>query len=338
MNYSLTVCVGDIFEELSHQAKKIDPGAFLVDNNNVVDIVDKPLTHDIVVYTSLGEFNGNHLPFLKILQQADKIYYFPPDHWSDGKILDFLNPTESTQGLTEQLLLMYSDKVVDTRKQQLYFSYDINPVVDDRKTQKLQMWVAGCSISHGVGVTQSERYGEILSRDFQLPCSFLTAPGSSIDWAADQILRCDLRPGDIVIWGLTNTNRTSYYHQQNLLHLNPNAYKRYPYLESICSQRYLLSETLFFQHLYSIERVINICQKLNVKLLIVGLLPEWGLFRFLKTLPNYFLYPYNVSLDSSGMNFTNFVDLGSDASHPGPKQHNAYKDFIKLKLKELNFI
>ena len=84
-------------------------------------------------------------------------------------------------------------------------------VVDQRKTAGQQIWIVGCSYAHGNCLEYiNQRYGQLVAEYYHLPVSFLTKPGSSIDWACDQILRADINPGDIVIWGITSVNRCSW--------------------------------------------------------------------------------------------------------------------------------
>ena len=52
-----------------------------------------------------------------------------------------------------------------------------------------------------------------------LPVSTLAQGGTSIFWAADQILRSDIRKDDIVIFMLTSTHRFPYYTNSQLKHI-----------------------------------------------------------------------------------------------------------------------
>jgi hypothetical protein len=77
---------------------------------------------------------------------------------------------------------------------------------------------------------------------------------------------------------------------------------------------------------------MNYCKKIKAKLFIVGLLPaNYSLLGFLKSLENYIHIPYTLTYNDS-MLFQKFEDLGDDLLHPGPKQHQTYKNTI------LNFI
>lgn len=330
-NFRLTVFLGDVSENVATQALQSDDSAFLLDFNNCLEFLDNKLTDDTTVYTSLGDVSNNVSQLWMLLNSADVVVYCPPDVWSDGKKVDPLSPTASIQGFTEHLLLMLpQDKVVDLDRGQL--SADPMPLVDNRRSEDPQLWVAGCSISHGVGVDSSQRYGQLLADELHLHCSFLTRAGSAIDWASDQILRSDIRPGDTVVWGLTSSERLTYIHNQKLLHgINASSYIIDDQLKNIVSATTLLSQNTFYQHMYSIDRVINFCKITKVKLLIVGLLTQAACLRHLSNTPFFHPYPYPPDFTDSNskfVNFLNFADIGTDNLHPGPEQHSLYKNFI----------
>jgi hypothetical protein len=197
--------------------------------------------------------------------------------------------------------------------------------------------VAGCSISHGTGVDKETRYGQLISNQLNIDCSFLTRPGSAIDWASDQIVRSDIRKGDIVIWGLTQACRTTFVHDNQLLPgVTVQSYQIYPNLDKILPLSTLLSQNTLYHHYMSIERAINFCKKCQAKLLMIGLSHQnSGIVSFLKTKKNYFLYPYRPGFDDV---VHTYIDFGTDNCHPGPMQHQEYADFCQSTLKKLNYI
>jgi len=330
-NFQLTVFLGDVSENVATQALQSDDSAFLLDFNNCLEFLNNELTSNTTVYTSIGDMANNVSPLWTLLNSADSVVYCPPAVWSDGKDVDPLSPTSSIQGFTEHLLLMLpQDKVVGLDRNQL--SADPMPLVDGRRSEYPQLWVAGCSITHGVGVDPSQRYGQLLADELNLPCSFLTRVGSAIDWSSDQILRSDIRTGDTVVWGLTSTERLTYIHDQELLHgITAKSYIINKQLEKIVSATTLLSQNTFYQHMYSINRVINFCKTTKVKLVIVGLLTSAACLRHLTNTPFFYPYPYPpdfTDFNSKFVNFLNFADIGTDNLHPGPEQHSLYKNFI----------
>jgi hypothetical protein len=324
--------VGDVGSYLAAAAKRFDPAALLIDHANHSTVLSLLLTTDITGYTSVGDFPDQAYLLLQICEHADEIFYMPPKFWADKKSVDQFDPNASNQGYTEYLLTKVAahKPVIGLTLNQLN-----NPVslVDQRKTQSPQIWVAGCSISHGVGVQPGQRYGSLLSQELQLPCSFLTRGGSSIDWASDQICRSDIRSGDIVIFGLTSGSRMTYVHNGQLLQgINVNSYTVHPEYQEIIPAYHLITENIFYQQVLAIERCVNFCEKINVKLMLIGLLvcQSANLLRYVSNKPNFFLYPYPLSNHQA----FEFKDLGSDHVHPGRQQHNLYKDFILSQLNQ----
>jgi hypothetical protein len=205
------------------------------------------------------------------------------------------------------------------------------PLVDIRKSSTPQLWVAGCSVSHGRGVSPDQRYGQLLSNSLNLECSFLTRPGAAIDWASDQIIRSDIKPGDTVVFGLTTVERLTYVNNQQLVSgVNVFTYKSFPTFEKILPQHNLVTENTFYQHIVAIERVINFCNKIDAKLLLVGILTAHNanMLRFLSIKQNFCQIPCKIKINGE----LNFEDIGSDGIHPGPRQHQLYADFILTQL------
>ena len=317
---------------MAEAAKRVDSNAFLIDHDNHRSVLSLSLTADITAYTSVGDFPGQANQLLAICDQADEIFYVPPKFWSDGKLVDQFDPFASDHGYTEHLLC----KVAAHRPViglSLNLFHQPVPLADTRKTQGQQIWVAGCSISHGVGIDSDQRFGSLLSQELQLPCSFLTRGGSSIDWASDQICRSDIRSGDIVIFGLTSGSRMTYVHNGQMLHgINVYSYSVHPEYQNIIPEHHLLSENTFYQQVLAIERCINFCAKINAKLMLVGLFvcQSPNLLRYVSNKSNFFLYPYPLSTHQA----FEFKDLGSDHAHPGKQQHSLYKDFILSQLNQ----
>lgn len=326
--FKFCLYVGDISVDLATTAQSHDRSAFLINCANYQQVLDHALTKNITAYTSLGDLPKNLDVFLDLCGQADEVVYCPPKQWSDGRTVNDFCPEESIQGLTETLLTMVTDR---TKVVGLNVESTVHPIplVDNRKTDSKQLWVAGCSISHGVGVTADQRFGSLLSMDLDMPCSFLTRPGSSIDWASDQICRSDIQNGDTVIFGLTSGCRMTFVHNHKLLSgITANTYSQYPEYQQIIPEYNLLTENTFYHQTLAIERCINFCRKINAKLLLIGLLisQSANLLRYICQKENFFLYPYQFSHSNQ---FTiKFKDLGSDHQHPGSQQHSLYRDFI----------
>jgi hypothetical protein len=333
IDYCKTIFLGDCYEYLSVLAKEYDDSAWLLDQSGCVAFKNS-LDQNITVYTSLGDLSKNLSEVFDVLCHATTIFYCPPVIWSDKKIVDITDPTSSMQGLTETLLMLLPESV----KVQGLSKFDTSqhnpiPLTDQRKIDAPQIWVAGCSISHGVGVDSNLRFGELLAKELKLECSFLTRPGAAIDWAADQILRSDIRPEDTVVWGITDWCRLTHVHDHQLLNgINVNSYRDFPNYHDIVSVDSLFSHQTYYHNLYSIQQVINYCEKVGARLLLIGvLLGNYALLNFLLLQKNYIHIPYQIDYQSD-MLVQRFRDLGTDLLHPGPDQHQEYKNII------LNFI
>jgi hypothetical protein len=334
---NLTIFFGDVDESLAKNAKFFDSSAYLVDHSNYKEFLISSRDQDTVIFTSLGDLPKDLEIAYHILMQADNVVYCPPEQWSDNKLLDCADPGNSLQGLTEILLSLLPDSV----KIDNYYPamLDVNALVDQRKSTESQLWIAGCSIAHGVGVEKHQRYGQLVSDSLGMPCSFLTRPGSAIDWAADQILRSDIRENDIVICGITNPERLTYIHDDHLLSgVTSQSFKSFPEYSKIIDPAELSSQNTVYKHFYAIQQVINYCKKINAHLILVGLLTgNHSLQRALKSYQNYINIHYHYTFQNSSIN-TNFIDLGSDNNHPGPIQHQQYKQTILDKIKQLKII
>jgi hypothetical protein len=327
--YYLTVVLGDVSALTANSACQIDSSAFLIDYNNCNEFLVSSLSKNTTVFTSLGDLPNDVKVVWDLLWNADEIVYCPPEKWSDNKkIIDITNPTECIQGLTESLLLhLPSSKHIKNFNR---ISLTQNPIelVDHRKSINPQLWSVGCSFTHGVGVDQVERYGQRVATVLNKECSFLTRPGSAIDWASDQIIRSDIQAGDIVIWGITVTERVTFVHNDLLVPgVNNRTYSYIRDLDSILPKKILLHQNTLYDHIYSIERAINFCNKVQAKLILFGIFPSENMLRYLSGSPYYYHYQYKKIFKNNTISNV-FEDFGSDNEHPGPAQHKLYADFI----------
>jgi hypothetical protein len=333
----LTIFFGDVDESLANNAKLFDSSAGLVDHSNYKEFLISDRDRDTVIFTSLGDLPKNLETVYHILMQADHVVYCPPQKWSDNKSVDCANPVASLQGSTEILLSLLPDSVkIDNYCPTML---DINALVDQRKSTEPQLWMAGCSITHGLGVEKHQRYGQLVSDSLGMPCSFLTRPGAAIDWAADQILRSDIQKNDIVVWGITTPERLTYIHNDQLLSgVTSQSFRSFPEYSKIIDPVELGSQNTIYKHFYAIQQVINYCRKINAHLILVGLLTgNHSLQRALKSYQNYITIHYHYTFENSSINI-NFADLGSDNNHPGPIQHQQYKQIILDKIKQLKIV
>lgn len=322
----ITVYLGDVFEYLAELVCGIDPGAMLITTENCKDLSPG------VYYTCIGDVGG--LANLgEVLRSADQIIYAPPP---DGKWSDEKHGISQMKQWTEDYLKIFSFRtsVKNFFIEEPTDKINILKLADSRKNSKKQLWIAGCSLSHGVGVELNQRYGQLLSNNLNLPVSFLTKGGSSVIWAADQILRSDIQCNDLVVWGITSIPRVPLFNNNKLNHINVSSYEQDPGLDCTFSFDYFTSNDITYRTVISVFQVINYCKKIGANLLLVSLLDDIALFKYLRDYPN--LLQLNLIW---GRDLENrWIDLGSDKRHPGPETHKFYSTKISAKIKQLQWI
>jgi len=205
-----------------------------------------------------------------------------------------------------------------------------------------QLWVAGCSFAHGLNLPDiNARYGQLVADHLNLSVSFLTAPGSGIDWAHDQLLRSDLREGDIVLWGLTSINRYSFFdgHERfvNAMNIGTGTLGMY---ERALGKIYA-SDSQFHRHIRLIAQIKNILKKLKIKLILVFAkdlsidIYDHRLKEFLGNDDIVYLSSNNSTIPQTNWprRHREYLDYASDDCHPGPLQHQQWADQIIEYLK-----
>jgi hypothetical protein len=329
---TVNLYIGDTSVELAESAIQADPQAFLIDHSNYAEFVNNlPKSKVTTIYTSLGDlpklFDGNNA-FYDLLDLADNIYYCPPEVWSNDGI----------QELTEQILYDFKQQKNNVHNLNRTIDPDLyTKLVDVRQTSSQQVWISGCSMSHGAGVNKSQRYGQLIADSLAVPVSFLTNNGSSISWAVDQIVRSDIRANDLIVLGLTEEFRFPYWTTNGAVwHINAGYRKKsdllpFTNLSSSIIDKLITDENCVYQSVIRIHQLVNFCRKLNAKLLIVGLLSSPQLAVQLENIPEFINYKNFKSPNC-------FVDLGTDNAHPGQQQHKLYADFCQSALKKLNYI
>jgi hypothetical protein len=199
-----------------------------------------------------------------------------------------------------------------------------NNLANVRDTDLQVLWTVGCSITQGVGVSQNQRWGHLLSEYLNIPEVTLSSNGSSIRWAADQILRSDIRLGDTVVWGLTSIQRYEWSENWQLksntvgnMHrvAKPFHYWKYEYFDSTTHISLCIREIL---------HVIQYCKKIGAKLYLANLYDTGLLPIILADYENFIDLTANCKIEEN----LQFIDYGNDNSHPGPLQHKIYADQI----------
>jgi hypothetical protein len=334
MTGGLTLFVGDISEHTAQAAVAHDPTAFLIDQSNYQIAVD----HPAVAYTSLGDLPDDLALVYQLFDRADQLVYVPLQaEWSDHKSVDVTHPTQSMQGLTEFVLSIFAKEKSNVKNLNLS-AYSIDKytkLASDRKTSDPQLWIAGCSTSHATGVNDNQRYGHLVADRLGLSASFLTCPGSSIQWAADQILRSDIKANDIVLWGLTDESRFPLWSEENkVIHVHANQLEQQQSINHLSSNivaHLLVDPTNLYQAVIHVQQVVNFCKKIQAKLLILGLNVSDTLSLHLQVVPEFVKFVNKISN-------SRYIDLGTDNQHPGPQQHQAFADICINQLKSLNYI
>jgi len=324
-----TLLVGDRTQYISDAAKQIDPGATLLTEHNYKSLTDGTF------YISQGDFSSVH-DFAEALWSADKLIYFPPTVWSDTDS----NNCSVRRKWTEYLLSsLINKKIVENTH--LFSPDTLHPsddtamlkLSDGRKTNSKQLWAVGCSFTAGDGIEKNQRWGQLVSNMLDLPVSFLAESGSSITWAADQILRSDIGKDDIVIWGLTCPARFPYF-QKELIHVHVFYYQSHPEFNNTINIDRLDDDNMTYITLTKVHQVINFCNKIGANLILCGFMIDVDLVQYFTKLPNYICYTEILNRPHEG--FT-LLDRGSDGWHPGPLTHKMYSHDIVNLVKQNNW-
>lgn len=306
----LKVFVGDNTAYLPEFVKKIDPAAYLCTDKNYTTSITG------TVYVSLAELSIKN--FCELIKIADTVVYCPPKSWSTKELED--------QTHLHLNLLSNIKKIKGFKK--IQFVPDYFSISDKRKTEEKQIWIVGCSLAQGFGVADNERYGYLIGEKLNLPVSFLTETAGSIKWAADQILRADIREGDLVIWGLTAVGRIPFVDDNDQLHhIMPYSRKDNKEFKNLFSKNFLVSNHVCYEAISHIEQATEYMNKNNIKY-ILGLFPLSMSKHKDKLLKYISQFNNSVLLYNTESNEKRFIDLGSDNLHPGVLQHQWYADSI----------
>jgi hypothetical protein len=316
----ICIFVGDVSDDLQKVATANDSTAQLITEKNNNNLSAG------VYFTSLADCKDLST-FVNVLEQADQLVYVPPVQWSDTK-KDF----SYMKKWTEFYLIYFSDTKQVNWPSGILPTDELNimlSVADTRKTSQSQLWVAGCSVSNGDGVSSDQKYGQLIANTLNSPVSFLTKPASSIMWAADQILRSDIQSGDIVVWGLTTHIRFPYYYNNQVHQVVANYYIKNPSFNQVVNIDRLDEKDLIYRSIVSIHQVVNHCQRIGAKLYIAGLLVTEEFMPYTVNLPRYMQLANRFGVESHNR----FIDVGTDGIHPGPKMHQWYAEQILKKIK-----
>ena len=215
--------------------------------------------------------------------------------------------------------------------QNFEFTKTFDNLQQQRNTDDPVLWNVGCSVTKGIGVLDDQRWGALLASMLGVNEINIAAGGSSIFWAADQLLRSDIRPNDIVVWGLTTIARVETsvnWDLQILATINHYVQldKKYQYWNI----DYFDSETQALKAIRHVLQVENFCKKIGAKFYIANILDISWLAMAFKDFENFIDLTQDLPIIDNKLQF---VDIGIDNLHPGPTQHIQYAEklynFIK---------
>lgn len=316
---ALTIFIGDTSDYLAQIAIAHTKNSQLLDQSNY----KKKLKGSY--YTSLGDLTLEQL--YETAKQADKLVYCPPAVWSDP------GTEKITESTIRDLYLVERKNIEDASGNPYKFKVDTSflEIRDQRKTNGQQIWVVGCSFAHGAALKEStQRYGQLVSDHFNLPVSFLSMPGSSVEWGCDQLMRADIKKDDIVIWGVTSVNRACWFDERHeFLKLNFGFLteqlryyfnNRVPKEEQkIMLQHLIFDDSRVMLAIRQITQAINYCNRISANLILMAhdelsleRHADW-LVSFLETTENYLKFRFNsdpwVPENSKDKNFFSIGNL-----------------------------
>lgn len=345
----MNIVVGDVSKDLGDFARAYDARA----------VAWTPDHCSTTAYVSLGDVDIS--TFLRILLSSDHIIYH--DHlrpWSDTELKHLTDnviyllglngwgtrisrfPFESFVLEENRLYRKHFDSdtkdLLITQKICQYDQENFIGLTNHRRSFAPQIWVAGCSIAYGLGVEQHERYASIIGNYFNLSMTNIAWPGSSIDFAADQIMRSDLRAGDLLIWGITGPQRYSWFENGLMQNIIP---KYIDKMSTSSAQKKLLNlmamdDSRVYLAQRHIEQVQNICDKMHCDLVMMYH-EHLGPTATVEPMKNFlrqnlgFIDINQTVLDRYGaasVDSRHRIDVGTDGLHPGPRTHAVWADLL----------
>jgi len=307
----ITLFVGDNQKYLSKVARQHSSDAFLLDKSNYKEFLRSD--GELTVYTShcdLPKITDNKVVIYEVMLKADIIYYEPPQKWSDSS--DEFSLT-NTKYLTEYFLHLVEQKKHNVKNLNIDTNKDLYlKLLDKRKTDKSVIFCAGCSITYGTAIDKDQSFPHLVSDILKRDLVDLSFPGSSIEFASDQLLRSDIKKDDIVIWGLTQELRfTIWDSKQRKVNFGD-------------WTKEITNESNMYRSTVSVYKVINFCKKIGAKLILLPLICSENLRLILRNEKEYCQLPYK----------TQFIDYGNDNIHPGKKQHKEWSEICLSIIKE----
>jgi hypothetical protein len=283
------------------------------------------------------------------------IIYCPPSVWSSDDIkyhtIGWIEYLSSLRNVKQLRAGSYGLGPIKYENQNYRHPEFLNPV-DLRKTTDSQIWMAGCSFTNGHGLENKNcRFGQLFANKLNMPVSFLTMNGASNQWAADQILKSDIRKTDFIFWGITGIARSTLYTEEkqwpitiSMLDKQASIYqklivdnKKIAPMRRMITEEFLLSTHSLYESFNHIQQVRNFLDKIGCKYLIgyfadldfpyVTHLGKMMHYIVSQNDPKLFVikpeYPWaDITIRST----TDANDDDTPVHHPGPVQHQVYAE------------
>lgn len=246
-------------------------------------------------------------------------------HSVDFLNFDEFNSIAETSPIHSTLLYRLGSAFPKLTNRNDLIDYWLKATVNQETKAKAQrtkppLWVAGCSMSSAVGVNNDQRWGHLVAEDLDLEEVNLAQGGQSIWYSADQLLRSDIRKGDIVVWQLTATTRVNVIENEELVGVPTNKAIHSEICNKYFTPDWYGSDTKKILDLRSIAQVQKVMDKIGARLCLVNMMGDSWINKLLDN-------------DNDFLTFNKIIykDLGTDKQHPGPLQHQEYaKEIIKF--------
>jgi hypothetical protein len=263
----------------------------LLDNGNCFDAIGGPC------HTSLGDVSIENL--VTLCELADNVEFVDDDSYQTEtylktlSIINYISHRRPIKNFTAKAPLNFLD-------------------LDVSGHQESSLWVFGCSFSHGVGVTDSERYPSLLSKELNLPLESITRPGSSTRWSLRHLINANIKPNDLVVWQITTVSRISMASDKE--HLEETLLKNASKQMVVA----LSDEQIYIDQLSLLQYGVNYLRSIGVKFCVISLDSNDHMEPHL--ILQYTRYPEYCYMGNWQ------IDVGSDNGHPGKHSHKLVAD------------
>jgi len=282
-----------------------------------------------IVHTSIGDLpkiSKSQNILYDVINKAHKIVYLPyPEITNYGKYFDFSredNANFDYKSMVEYILSYINDikDNVEGLSKTNFCPY--LHLVNGNRLHTRTLWVVGDNIVSGKGLIDKEdRFCELVSKDIAIPLRDISQGGISIEWAVDQIIRSDIKEGDIVIYGVTSEYRTPKWDcYENKAILDRRLYMRY-------------NETRLYKGITSLYQLEKYCDLLGVTLILLPLLVTPTMIRFMQGLHSFCHITYRNDYIDYASNWED-PDLGG-LVYPGIEQNKEWANICINRIHEL---